>query len=359
MSEPGGRAHEERDRRSATRSALRAVEREARILRRRGWAPRDHPRVVPALLEHACRTHRQLLAAAADLAAAWLEGGSVPQTALARYGELVACSRSIRPFLVTGSAQIWHLLYRVGRLVRREPAWARPDGADPCPERPRRRPPHGRAAVVRPQHAGERPRSLIAPHLCTKVSAMPKPGGAKQRPFGQKTRMERPSVDARLHAAMRVAAVQRGEAGTLAYEHIVKAGLKAVGLGNVAKQALESGPVVTKEDMARLERALFARLGLSPRTAKQHPLGLSIRMERPSVDARLHAAMRVAAVQRGEAGTLAYEHIVKAGLKAVGLGDLADYAFAFGTVKTRDDMEKLELALLSMIGLAEEEQMAS
>ncbi|ATY17079.1 hypothetical protein CU254_41610 (plasmid) [Amycolatopsis sp. AA4] len=171
--------------------------------------------------------------------------------------------------------------------------------------------------------------------------------------------MERPSVDARLHAAMRVAAVQRGEAGTLAYEHIVKAGLKAVGLGNVAKQALESGPVVTKEDMARLERALFARLGLSPRTAKQHPLGLSIRMERPSVDARLHAAMRVAAVQRGEAGTLAYEHIVKAGLKAVGLGDLADYAFAFGTVKTRDDMEKLELALLSMIGLAEEEQMAS
>lgn len=171
--------------------------------------------------------------------------------------------------------------------------------------------------------------------------------------------MERPSIDARLHVAIKVAARQHREAGTLAYERVLRAGLRAVGLGDVLTRALEFGPVVTKEDMARLERALFAKLGLSPRTAKQHPLGLNIRMERPSVDARLHAAMRVAAVQRGEAGTLAYEHIVKAGLQAVGLGDLADYAFASGAVRAKDDMDKLELTLLSMIGLAEEAQMAS
>ncbi|SFQ30306.1 hypothetical protein [Amycolatopsis rubida] len=269
MSDAACAAYEERTWRAATRKALRAVEREARILRRRGWARLDHPRVVSTLLDYAGRTHRQLLDAADDLAAARLEGRSVPPSALARYGDLVRRSRSVRPFLVGGSAKVWHLLYRVHRVFGREPAWAAAAPGRPARGHPPDHPPHGRAALHRQQHARENGWCLIASSFCTKVSAMPKHRGAKQRANGLNYRMERPSVDARLHVAIKVAAREYGEAGTLAYERVLRAGLQAIGKEELVNLALACDGIVTKEDMEQLELALLARFGLGGEEAEE------------------------------------------------------------------------------------------
>ncbi|OLZ51695.1 hypothetical protein BS329_15635 [Amycolatopsis coloradensis] len=160
---------------------------------------------------------------------------------------------------------------------------------------------------------------------------------------------------------MKIAALERRQAGTLAYDRILEAGLRAVGLGNVVERTLGCDNVVTKEDVKELEFLLLAEFGFAREEsgAKTRALGSKTRTERPSVDARLHVAMKIAALERRERGTLAYDRILEAGLRTVGLGDVVERALSFDKNLTKEDLAELELALLAEFGLAEEERMAS
>ncbi|MFI6029411.1 hypothetical protein [Amycolatopsis magusensis] len=95
------------------------------------------------------------------------------------------------------------------------------------------------------------------------------------------------------------------------------------------------------------------------RGSKQRAPGEHVALERPAVDARIHTAVRVVAMEEGEAATLTYSRILAAGLHALGHADLYAQALEFGTVHDKDDKQRLLSTLLATAGLPEEAPMAS